>query len=125
MERLRKQKQARLAEAELDRYRVRMHSLEAFMKTLCQRFARWYNKREGRCGPFRNDRYKSVLIEPPANFERTRAPGDSALCAMAAYIELNPIRAGLLADPKDYRWCSYAEALAGGKQARAGGYPGF
>ena len=32
----------------------------------------------------------------------------------AAYIELNPVRAGLCADPKDYRYCGYAEALAKG-----------
>jgi len=33
---------------------------------------------------------------------------------VAAYIELNPVRAGLCADPKDYRYCGYAEALAKG-----------
>jgi hypothetical protein len=36
------------------------------------------------------------------------------LVAVAAYIELNPVRAGLCADPKDYRYCGYAEALAKG-----------
>jgi putative transposase len=33
---------------------------------------------------------------------------------VAAYIELNPVRAGLCDDPKDYRYCGYAEALAKG-----------
>jgi hypothetical protein len=33
---------------------------------------------------------------------------------VAAYTELNPVRAGLCADPKDYRYCGYAEALATG-----------
>jgi putative transposase len=33
---------------------------------------------------------------------------------VAAYIELNPVRAALCADPKDYRYCGYAEALAKG-----------
>ena len=37
---------------------------------------------------------------------------------MAAYIDLNPVRAGICEDPKDYRWCGYAEAVAGGKLAR-------
>jgi hypothetical protein len=32
---------------------------------------------------------------------------------MSAYIDLNPVRAGLV----QYRWCSYAEALAGGRKA--------
>jgi hypothetical protein len=39
---------------------------------------------------------------------------------MAAYIDLNPLRAGLCDDPKDYRWCGYAEAVAGSKRARRG-----
>src|SRR5271168_3801832 len=34
------------------------------------------------------------------------------LAAVSAYIDLNPVRAGLCADPKDYRYCGYAEALA-------------
>jgi hypothetical protein len=44
---------------------------------------------------------------------------------MAAYIDLNPVRAGMVADPADYRWSSYGEAMGGGprgngKKARAG-----
>ncbi len=54
--------------------------------------------------------FKSVLLE-----------GGEALAAVAAYIELNPVRAGLCADPKDYRYCGYAEALAKGSSlARQG-----
>ena len=37
---------------------------------------------------------------------------------MAAYIDLNPVRAGICEDPKDYRWSSYGEAVAGGKKAK-------
>jgi hypothetical protein len=37
---------------------------------------------------------------------------------MAAYIDLNQVRAGLVDDPKNYRWCGYAEALGGSKRAR-------
>ena len=44
---------------------------------------------------------------------------------MAAYIDLNPVRAGMVKDPADYRWSSYGEAMGGGpkgngKKARAG-----
>ena len=44
---------------------------------------------------------------------------------MAAYIDLNPVRAGIVADPAEYRWSSYGEAIGGGprgngKKARAG-----
>jgi hypothetical protein len=56
------------------------------------------------------DRFKSVLLE-----------GGEALAAVAAYIELNPVRAGLCTDPKDYRYCVFAEALAKGSSlARQG-----
>ena len=43
-----------------------------------------------------------------------------ALRTMGAYIDLNSVRAGLCKDPKDYRWCGYAEAVAGSKRARRG-----
>ncbi len=39
---------------------------------------------------------------------------------VAAYIDLNCVRAGMVEDPKDYRWCGYAEAVGGGVVARDG-----
>jgi hypothetical protein len=36
---------------------------------------------------------------------------------MAAYIDLNPVRAGIVDDPADYRWSSYGEAVGGGRGA--------
>jgi hypothetical protein len=39
---------------------------------------------------------------------------------MSAYIDLNPVRAGIVKDPADYRWSGYAEAAAGRKPARLG-----
>jgi hypothetical protein len=39
---------------------------------------------------------------------------------MAAYIDLNAVRAGLTTDPKDYRFCGYAEAVAGHPRAQLG-----
>ena len=39
---------------------------------------------------------------------------------MALYIDLNPVRAGLVADPAEYRWCGYAAAVAGDKALREG-----
>jgi len=38
----------------------------------------------------------------------------TAARTMAASIDLNPVRAGICEDPVDYRWSSYAEAVAGG-----------
>jgi hypothetical protein len=80
-----------------------MYDLSVFIKELKGRFAQWYNQRHDRYGVLWAERFKSVLLE-----------GGQALAAVAAYIDLNPVRAGLCADPKDYRYCGYAEALAKG-----------
>jgi len=87
----------------LDRYRRRMYDISVFIKELKGRFAQWFNQRHDRYGVLWAERFKSVLLE-----------GGEALAAVAAYIELNPVRAGLCADPKDYRYCGYAEAFAKG-----------
>ncbi|MFP4673754.1 MAG: transposase, partial [Opitutales bacterium] len=99
-------------EAEQIRARLlkRMHDVSEFMKTLKQRFSTWFNAVHERFGPLWADRFKSVLVEP----ERY------ALETVAAYIDLNPVRAGLTEDPKDYRFCGYAEAVANSPPARAG-----
>ncbi len=90
------------------RYQRRMGDLSVFLKELKWRFTVWFNDRSDRVGTLWEDRFHSVLVE-----------GDElALMTMAAYIELNPIRAGIVGDPKDYRWCGYAEAVAGKKLAR-------
>jgi hypothetical protein len=98
------------AEAFKKTYTYRMYDLGEFFKTLKQRYSQYYNRRTGRCGPLWEQRFKSVLVEGSRH----------ALATMAAYIDLNPVRAGLVEDPKDYRYCGYAEAVAGGKMAREG-----
>jgi putative transposase len=90
-------------EGVLDRYRKRMYDLSIFMKELKGRFAQWYNKRHGRYGVLWAERFKSLLVE-----------GGQAVATIAAYVELNPVRVGLCADPKDYRYCGYGEAIGKG-----------
>jgi putative transposase len=97
-----------------ERYTYRMHDLGEFMKTLLLRFSRWFNTRYERTGALWESRFKSVLVEDGL-----------AARTMAAYIDLNPVRAGMVGDPAEYRWSSYGEAMGGGargdgKKARAG-----
>jgi len=92
------------------RYLNRMGNLSIFGKELKERFTRWYNWKNNREGAFWSARFKSVLVEN----------SESALSIMAAYIDLNPVRAKMVTDPKDYRFCGYGEAVAGGKLAQAG-----
>jgi hypothetical protein len=106
--------QADLAERVHQRYTYRMHDLGEFMKTLLQRFTRWFNARHDRVGVLWESRFKSVLVEEGV-----------AAKTMAAYIDLNPVRAGIVSDPGAYRWSSYGEAMGGGprgdgRKARAG-----
>jgi hypothetical protein len=108
-----------LVQEELDRLRARMYDAANFVKTVKQRFTQWYNRREGRTGTLWEERFKSVMIEPPSHAQR-KLPGMGALATIAAYIDLNAVRAGIVSDPKDYNWCGYGEAVAGGKRAREG-----
>ena len=89
---------------------ARMFSLSEFVKCLKFRFTRWYNRRNGRKGVLWESRFTSVIVEEE----------ERALRTMAAYIDLNPVRAGMVSDPADYRWSGYAEAMAGKARARRG-----
>ena len=91
-------------------FHARMWDLSAFMKLLKQRFTQWYNGRMGRKGTLWEDRFKSVLVEGAGQ----------ALTATAAYIDLNPVRARLVEDPREYRWSGYGEAMAGRRRAKEG-----
>jgi hypothetical protein len=79
------------AEALRERWFARMWDISQFMKTLKQRFTQWFNGRHNRKGTLWEDRFRSVLVEG-------KGP---ALKAMAAYIDLNPVRANICDDPKD------------------------
>ena len=93
----------------LDRFKSRFCDVSVFMKELKERFTRWYNKHYGRRGTLWMDRFKSIAVEDGV-----------ALRTMAAYIDLNPVRAGMVADPKDYHWSGYGAAMGGVKEAQRG-----
>jgi len=98
------------AEELRERFFRRMWDVSWYIRLLKQRFTQWLNSRDGRCGTLWEGRFRSVLVEGKG----------SILATMAAYIDLNPIRAGIVDDPKDYHWSGYGEAAAGGKLAREG-----
>ena len=98
------------AEALLHSYTYRMHDLSQFMKMLMQRITMSYNKRHGLRGHLWEQRFKSILVEGKPD----------AITTMATYIDLNAVRAGVVKDPKDYRFCGYGEAVAGSQTARKG-----
>ncbi len=98
------------ADALRARYLARMHDLAAFMKELKQRFSSWYNRRNQRRGTLWEERYKSVLVEGAGH----------PLLTVAAYIDLNSVRAGICGEPAQYRFSGYGQAVAGNAEARRG-----
>ena len=68
-----------------------------------QRFTQWYNKRKNRWGKLFGGRFDSVIVDQ-----------NGAIAKMMAYITLNLVRAGIVADPADYRWSGYGERIAKG-----------
>jgi putative transposase len=74
--------------------------LSGFMQRLLFRYTRNYNIRYQTWGHLFQGRYKAILCEK-----------DSYLLELSAYIHLNPVRAGLVQDPLEYRWTSYPSYL--------------
>lgn len=101
-----KQNRTDLIKIDLNKFRVRMYDLSEFMKTFKQRLSIYYNVNNDRRGQgcLWQDRFKSVLLEE----------SESTLLTVASYIDLNAVRAGIVKDPKDYRWSGYGEAVAKG-----------
>ena len=75
--------------------REKLASLSEFVREIKVNFTRFYNKRHGRRGYFWGDRFKSVIVEK----------GETLINCLA-YIDLNPVRAGIVECPEDYRWNS-------------------
>ena len=94
------------AEALRERFFAHMWDVSFFMRLVKQRFSQWFNTVHERKGTLWEERFRSVLIE-----------GGDALRTVSLYVDLNPIRAGIVKDPKDYRWSSYGEAVAGVRMA--------
>ncbi len=76
-------------------YRKRLTNLGAYVKDIKQGFTRYFNKKYGRRGFFWGDRFKSMIVQD-----------GHSLVNLLAYVDLNPIRAGIVKKPEDYRWCS-------------------
>ena len=75
--------------------RMKLSCLSEFVREIKVGFARYYNKRHNRRGYFWGDRFKSVIVDK-----------GETLVNCLAYIDLNPLRAGLVNRPENYRWNS-------------------
>jgi REP element-mobilizing transposase RayT len=107
-----------LATACLTGIKTRFCDLSIFGKEVKARFARWYNKRHSRRGVLWMGRFKSVLVEGRNSTSKNSAL--DALQVMAAYIDLNPVRAGVVETADAYRWSGWGAASAEDKAAIEG-----
>ena len=92
--------------AQRDDFREKIHDISFVIGNFEQRFVQWFNREHNSWGRLFGQRFDSEMIE-------VSAQSDSLLRVMA-YISLNPVRAGIVTDPKDFFFCGYADRLAGG-----------
>jgi len=88
-----------------------LRDVSQFMSDLQQPFTRWYNRTRPRRrrGHLWAGRFKNVVLEYGL-----------AVWDCWKYIEMNPVRARIAATPADYRFCSFGEWAATGKNPFAG-----
>lgn len=98
-------------EALLAPYRARMNDLSQFMKTFVQRVTMTYNRENHRNGTLWKGRFHSTLLEY-SSLELARR--------VAAYMDLNPLRAGMIDVIEKYPWCGYGLACIPGKRGERG-----
>jgi putative transposase len=84
-----------VGDGQMPYFRAKFSNLSEFVREIKVGFARYFNKRHGRRGYFSGDRFKSVIVEK----------GETLINCLA-YIDLNPLRAGIVSRPEDYRWNS-------------------
>ena len=80
-------------EEECDKVRHNMRNISHFMRDFQQRFTRRFNAAHDRRGGLWADRFKNSILQE-----------GNALWDAVSYVELNPVRAGLVDDPTDYRF---------------------
>jgi len=76
-------------------------NLSRGMKWLNGSYAAWYNRRHGKVGHLFGERFKGIHVQTEEYMRR-----------LARYVILNPVRAGMVDAPQEYRWSSY-RATAG------------
>ena len=84
------------------------------MKALGQRYVQYVNRTYRRSGTLWEGRYRSCLTQQ-----------ENYLLTCMRYIELNPVRAGMVAHPGEYRWSSYRANAQGEADKLISPHPGY
>jgi len=98
----------------VDYFREKLSDVSEYVKQVKQSFSHWYNKRNDLIGTFWAERFKSGLVE-----------SGSALLTVLSYIDLNPVRAGIVAKPERYRFSSIGYRYQTGNEDKVLTYDGI
>jgi REP element-mobilizing transposase RayT len=98
-------KDYQMPDGQIPLLRIKLASLSEFVRDIKVTFARYYNRRYNRRGYFWGDRFKSVIVDR-----------GETLVNCLAYIDLNPLRAGIVKQPEKYRWNSIGYHLQTGNK---------
>jgi len=106
----------------LESFRKRVGHLPSYVKAVKQEFSQWFNHVNQREGTLWEGRYHSTLIEDCGGENPSGEMNGAGEIAriVAAYIDMNPVRAKVEGDPKDCGWSSYGAALGGDRMALQG-----
>ena len=74
--------------------------LPRMMQAMGRRYVQYFNRRHARTGTLWEGRYRSTVLQP-----------ERYLLACMVYLDLNPVRAGLVQQPADYAWSSHEHWL--------------
>lgn len=89
---------------ECERVAGQLIDISFFMRQIHQKFTYFINKVHDRRGTLWAERFKSTILEDK-----------TALWNCVEYVELNPVRGGLVKNPADYRFCSWGNYCSTGK----------
>ena len=87
----------------VDKFREKLTNVSEYVKLVKQTFSWWYNRQNNQTGTLWSERFKSGLVE-----------NGTALLTVLSYIDLNPVRAGIVTKPERYRFSSIGYRVQSG-----------
>ena len=84
------------------------HSIRKVFQSVGRRYVQYFNYTYERSGTLWEGRYRATVVD-----------SERYLLTVMRYIELNPVRAGMVAHPRNYPWSSYGCNALGAKEANA------
>ncbi len=91
-----------------------LDAVSSMIQALGRRYVRYFNYAYRRSGTLWEGRYKSCLVQE-----------ERYLIEVYRYIELNPVRAGMVTDPEEYRWSSYLTNALGQSSGLSSPHPEY